>query len=293
MGLDFGFNAFGDDSFFGKRILKDETFTYSQYNTTDIAGQPAGDYPEGTIFINTSDNRVYMAITGSTAAETPSIAWWKFDETAGNATDSSANSHTGTNVNTVDYVTGKYNNCADMERATSEHFTVASDAHFDFDANWTIEFWMNFNSKTGNDYAILYRAADGNNIYSLFLETTGHLQLYWVGNTVVSNGFISLDSEAINTWHHYAIVGDRAANKMLFYVDGIFKGDAALADDNMVWAGDTIYIGSGGGADNFDGKIDDMKIWNTTRSQSQIASDMSEGGTPSGTSWLYWDMIPA
>ncbi len=281
----------GPPSIFKKSpTLKDETFSYSQFNQIDVAGAPAGDYPEGTIFINTADNRVYMAITGSTAVETPDAAWWKFDESSGDIADSSGNGHTGTNLNTTTFAAGKYGNACVLD-GNNKGFNIASDADFDFDGNFTFEWWMNMNDKT-NAQSIFYRFNDGNNTFSLALAAGGILQLYWVGQGNISNGFISLDSEGLQEWHHYAIVGDRSSDTMTFYVDGILRHTETLLDNTMIWGGAGLNLGFPG-AEPFDGEYDDFKVWNIARSPSQILADMAEAGGSGGTDWLYWDMIPA
>lgn len=48
------------------------------------------------------------------ALNTNILASWKFDESSGNATDSSGNGKTLTNTNSISYVSGKVNNAADF-----------------------------------------------------------------------------------------------------------------------------------------------------------------------------------
>ena len=48
------------------------------------------------------------------ALNTNILASWKFDESSGNASDSSGNGKTLTNINTIAYVAGKVNNAADF-----------------------------------------------------------------------------------------------------------------------------------------------------------------------------------
>jgi hypothetical protein len=280
---------------FGKgRLIEDETFSYSQYNTINVAGAPAGDYPEGTIFINTADNRIYMAITGSTAVDTPTIAWWKFDESSGNAADSSGNSHTATNGSLVPYVAGKYGKAIDCN-GTDDYFTTASHADFNQNGNFTIEFWANLDVKNVVQ-VVVRRYADANNLFYLAFMNTGVLQYYHLAQAVASNIYTSLDSEATGEYHHYAIVGDRAADSLKIYIDGVLRETSTINDQAFAWGANVTSIGADDTGANYqlNGRLDDLKWFSTVRTQSQILSDMAEsGGSASGTSWLYWDMIPA
>ena len=54
------------------------------------------------------------------------LASWKFDESSGNATDSSWNGKTLTNTNSISYVSGKVNNAADFWSSnTTKYFTIS------------------------------------------------------------------------------------------------------------------------------------------------------------------------
>jgi hypothetical protein len=277
----------------GGDLQTDLTGRYSHYNYTDVPGKPAKDYPEGTLFINTADNRIYMALTSSTAVETPSNLWVKFDETSGNPVDSSANTHAITNNGSTTYVAGKYGNACELN-GSSQGFDVASNSDFDLDGNFTVEAWINFDSKTTQNQVLIRRYTDANNFYYMAVMASGNFQSYRVAQGTTSNSFISLDSEEVDTWHHYAIVGDRTANTTKIYIDGILRDTNTLDATAFVWGATDMSIGSdeNAGGNFMDGNIDDLKIWGTVRNQSQILSDMAESGAV-GTNWLYWDLIPA
>ena len=56
------------------------------------------------------------------------VAYWKFDESSGNAMDSTGNGNTLTNVNTVTYSAGKINNGANFVAASSQYFSATAAA---------------------------------------------------------------------------------------------------------------------------------------------------------------------
>jgi Concanavalin A-like lectin/glucanases superfamily len=61
------------------------------------------------------------------ALTTNILASWKFDESSGNASDSSGNGKTLTNTNSISYVSGKVNNAWDFWSANSTKYFTISD----------------------------------------------------------------------------------------------------------------------------------------------------------------------
>jgi hypothetical protein len=111
------------------------------------------------------------------------------------------------------------------------------------------------------------------------------------------NGTIK-GSTAVNDgkWHHIAIVwdydsGTDGTGKV--YVDGVDNTDTVSYSANRIDnSTDTIKLGypTGGSAlSYFNGEIDDFRIWNTARSESQIQSNMYTEleGTESGLMAYY------
>ena len=80
----------------------------------------------------------------------------------------------------------------------------------------------------------------------------------------------------VGVWKHIAVVADVSTDTITFYFDGIaqtttytYRNAHAIADNN----GD-FTIGKNGEAVNyFDGKIDEVRVWNDIRSGSEIANN--------------------
>lgn len=122
-------------------------------------------------------------------------------------------------------------------------------------------------------------------IYSTIPTASIRLQLIgtsWAGG-ITGYGYI-----AVNKWHHFAGTFDGV--KARIYVDGVLRGGPS----NMAVAPSetNLYIGSRGDLGSYyNGKIDEVRIWNYVRTQQQIESNMhgiiadEEPGLVG-----YWDM---
>ncbi len=83
--------------------------------------------------------------------------------------------------------------------------------------------------------------------------------------------------DLINVWNHFAVVVDRSANQLRLYLNGNLAGsaDASAWGTNPISSADNVVLGaarvSGGTLANFfDGEIDEVRIWNSARSVTDI-----------------------
>ncbi|MCU0789417.1 MAG: carbohydrate binding domain-containing protein, partial [Verrucomicrobia bacterium] len=96
------------------------------------------------------------------------------------------------------------------------------------------------------------------------------------------------DSYTDNHWHHWAATYDAGTKQRRIYRDGVLVASgvasASYQGSGAVIIGDTAW---GGGA--FHGRIDDVRIWNKARTQTEIAADMIEPLTGAEPNLIaYW-----
>jgi len=72
------------------------------------------------------------------------------------------------------------------------------------------------------------------------------------------------------TWYHAAVVMNRTAASVTFYLNGV--ASAATSYDADAFTAVTDRIGSFGNGEMFDGKIDDARIYNRALSADDIAA---------------------
>jgi len=94
---------------------------------------------------------------------------------------------------------------------------------------------------------------------------------------VAGNGLSGTIAVNDGQWHHVACVYDpMATNSVKLYVDGVLDVEGNLTVS--VSTGSTVDMRIGNrvdGARYFDGEIDEVRVWSTAMSQSQISSAMS------------------
>jgi hypothetical protein len=147
----------------------------------------------------------------------------------------------------------------------------------------TVAAWIRPDALTppGSDYGMRIVADDSNGSpgsgYALSLGDggSGRLRFYNRGKDT-----ISLDTGAVvspGQWHHVAAVYDGSTPSRQIYVDG--TQEAALAADTGTWQTDPGPLTIGGESDAspeqeqyFDGRIDDVRVYDRALSASEVAA---------------------
>ncbi|MFT5667609.1 MAG: archaellum component FlaF (FlaF/FlaG flagellin family) [Vicingaceae bacterium] len=138
----------------------------------------------------------------------------------------------------------------------------------------TLEAWIYADAWRANAWqgTIVSKDQTGALGYVLRCGNNGSLS-FTVGN---GNGnwteVLSAPIMQINKWHHVAAVMDNGMLRL--YIDG--NQVSTLASVPMLNSTRPVYIGESAGFFGrvFDGKIDEVRVWNTVRSASDIASNM-------------------
>ncbi|MFY7965803.1 MAG: LamG domain-containing protein, partial [Chitinophagaceae bacterium] len=158
------------------------------------------------------------------------------------------------------------------------------------DESQTLEFWFKYSSLPNFNKPIVIRGDDafgGWNI-QLQLRTDGKLQSYKCCMTTIYHP-VGTTTLSANTWYHIAMVHDASNGNTNIYLNGnlemtgFYSTNLDLRSstvgyrfgrDNMAWT----YGGASTGYINQ--FIDEIQIWNTLRTQSQIQSDAAGQSSP-------------
>lgn len=140
---------------------------------------------------------------------------------------------------------------------------------FNFASDFSVETWINapLGSNPGTRVII---GQPGSTDLWLGLDNGGYPN-FTIGGGTTTGTFVVNDGK----WHHLAAVR-QSGNKYL-YVDGILV--ASGLNSSTLSAGGDLEIGAYTGAYNFKGSIDEVKIWNTARTQVQVVADMTACAT--------------
>ena len=203
------------------------------------------------------------------------VANWKFDETSGTTVvDNSANSLGGSFVGSVGRVASSaYAGAGNALSFNSGQFVQVNDnaAINTMQNNLTIEAWI---YQTDNSNNTIVDRANYNFLFEINPNGAPGLGFY------NPNGGWSYSSTSIpvNQWVHVAVTWDNATHSLKFYKNGVLT-DNFNRPSSLFFNAGPINIArqepNGCQCNIMTGLIDDLRLWNTTRSQADIQSNMS------------------
>ena len=203
------------------------------------------------------------------------VGYWPFN---GNANDASGNGNNGTvNGATLTADRNGITNNSYMFDGISKYIEVPSTTSISVTSSYTISVWFNasiwnFNAPI-DEHAIVSKIVDGAwyGGYEIYIGgVAGWIK--HIGN-IGSNFSIGPSGGNINTWYNVVTTFD--GSKVRFYLNGIKRDSIALSGSIQTSATPLRFGRRGGAGSNncwFNGKIDDIGIWNRALSQSEITA---------------------
>lgn len=157
----------------------------------------------------------------------------------------------------------------------------------DITSDITMEAWINLSvlPQDGRNYPIFSKGDDSNQVHDIaYLFVISNWNgVYKFDFTISSSGSnimqnISTWYPVVNTWYHVAIVYRASAGTVDFYLNGVHSGDQITGVYTSIHNSDRGFsIGrqwdGTGPADCFDGKMDELRIWNIARTPAEIISN--------------------
>lgn len=204
------------------------------------------------------------------------VGYWKFNESSGDAVDSSGNLPNLTN-NNVTYGAGQYGNAAYFNGSTAFFVGTGPDLN---GQSFTFSAWLWREAGGGQEIYFSQGSGDGN-------HNNLHLRVYDDG--LMRFGFLNNDLDApagtfvMGQWNHVVLTYDAATNARKIYLNG---GEAKASDTSASdFIGNTaLNIGRwirNGGDQYWTGRIDDLKIYNRALTLEEV-DDLAEGGAGPG-----------
>jgi len=160
----------------------------------------------------------------------------------------------------------------------------AGNASINFDTgSFTIEAWVmpsGFAAGTNNfDHTIIGNDSTLNGGAGYVLRTGGSRKLSFAFSDGSAWQEVTTQTNLLDTsvWQHVAVT--KQAGNIKLFIDGRLAGSALLTTNiTIMRSTKTLKIGENGSLDSrrFIGAIDEIKIWNTARSATDIRADMAE-----------------
>ena len=223
------------------------------------------------------------------------VAHWKMDEGTGlAANDSSGNGHTGDLGGNASWTRGKFGKGITFD-GTNDNIVVTQATAFDQTTyqSFTVSTWVKTSITPSSFSELISVETDGTSQYDLLVRSTG--KAFWELYDNTNNPNIE-SATSINdgNWHYITGVRDVTADKIYLYVDGILQGAGVTDTTTTTLDAARIKFGERTSNSNYDfnGSLDDIKIYNYARNNKQIVEDMNAGhpigGSPVGSKLLHW-----
>lgn len=151
----------------------------------------------------------------------------------------------------------------------SDYLTLPDSDDWSFaDGDFTIDFWIYFNSLTGEQDFVCHHA-DGNNYWSCYQQygSTKLAMDFWIGG-VRKGGYILSANAGYSTgsWYHFAFVRN-GSNGLIFIngtrysvADGNLTESVAFGTNDVGNVAGTIKFGAYGTTANVNGYMDEVRI---------------------------------
>ena len=201
------------------------------------------------------------------------VGWWMMDENTGVlANDASGNGNNGTLTNGPTWAQGKNGPCLSFD-GNNDYVSIADNAALD-GTTFTFSAWIYSNN-----------IANEQMVYSNTNTTIGwHIEVYQ-SKTMIQvypgGGYtFSTTPMSSNTWYHIAVTYNNGS--IAYYLNGIPNGTATQTFSVPTGLAKRIGFFYNNSLP-WNGKIDDVRIYNYVRTPAQIAWDYN-GGKPVG----YW-----
>ena len=215
------------------------------------------------------------AAGGSVTRQDDLLGWWKFDETSGTTADL-------TLYNGPTFVSGKHLNAIDVDGVDDYAESTAGPTNT---GDCTVSLWVNCDVSASTrglvgSYRYYTPGYDGN--WSLRRNGTNIMLVMADGvafNPPNSRNWTT--SMSVGEWHLIGLVLDTAASEVSCWVDGVDYGALTTAGRNFEDMANGLVVGAfrqGGVVYNwFNGKIDDLRIYNAALSDSDMGDIWGSG----------------
>lgn len=208
-------------------------------------------------------------------AITTPLSYWKLDESSGDAVDAVASLNA---VNTsVTYSAGKINNGAVYNG--SAYHTIADNAAIKPSSDISISAWVNITS-TSSYQMLLAKGENTGDTRSYELRCFGTTTRLEVQMRTGGGSYdASQTTTAIGTgvWTH--IVYTRTGTTHKIYINAVSDtlSSSVTTSGSIDYNADNLWFGQRNGAFRFNGKLDEVGIWNVALTQAEV-TELYNGG---------------
>jgi hypothetical protein len=213
---------------------------------------------------------------------TGNILYFRLNEASGTITDYSGNGHDGTTANSPTYnVAGKFNGAMQFDStAPAERVDTANSLNYNFSGTgFTATAWVYINGAVTPEIAgdIVGHYYPTSNNRSWVLQIQNNVTRL-IGSTDGTGTTIATGTTPIgNTTGWYFVSGRWNTTHLQNFVNGVATGNTPALASLKYNADQGIRLAVLGSAGGFDGKIDEIAIWNRSLSDAEILNLYKRG----------------
>lgn len=215
-------------------------------------------------------------------AGNPPVGYWKFDEKTGtSANDTSGNGATGTITNAT-WTRGKFGSALSFD-GSGDYLQTGAASALDIGGSnpITLQAWIKLGSIPGATVCPLMISETGYNDSTFdkgfTINSSGQVSFYVNDGSGESTTYSTALSA--NTWYH--ITGEFVStNVTRLYVNGKLVSTGSTAASTIDYTSPQLVVGgkmASGCTSDFNGEVDEVKIYNYARTQGQVAYDYNRG----------------
>ena len=218
------------------------------------------------------------------------LSYWKLDETSGTTYTDFFSGNDGTAVNAPTPVpTGQVSGAQSFD-GVNDQISAPSNIIYDwaFNVSFSFEFWMNHSTSVPSSAEVIVgRKNDVSSNLAIWVGldgSTGKITFSVRSKKTsipVEDYFVQGPSLNDGLWHHVVAVRDASTNELRIYVDGVLKNSILTSyTEGFDAPSSQITIGWFDALDNayrYNGIIDELAIYNSVLSPTQIQNDYIKG----------------
>ena len=274
-----GANLGAEDTTAPYSIAWDTTLTPNgQHTVTARARDAAGN-------VGTSSD-VVVTVSNTTPPPTGPLAAYAFEEGIGNTVaDVSGHNLTGTLINGPTWTTGRYGSAVNLD-GVDDSVDLGNPTALQLTGSMTVSAWIYSAVFPADDAAIVSkRGATGFQLDTTIDEgprTVGFKLSSGSGADMLRYGATAMQT---NAWYHVAGVYNAQTATMDVYLNGQLDNGARVGTVASSQQNSSLNVNIGeraSGGFNFNGRIDDVRIYNRALTAAEVQADMNQplgGGT--------------
>jgi len=195
------------------------------------------------------------------------VAAYGFEETSGTTvTDASGKGNNGTINEAVRVTSGHYGNALDFD-GVNDWVTVNDSASLDFSTGMTLEAWVYPMSQTNGGNTVILKEATGAEVYALYSDEDANLPVSYF-NDGSYQAVTGPNRLPVNTWTHLVATYDGQYQRL--YVNGAEVSKNPATTPIQQSSGVLRIGGNSVWGEFFDGKIDEVRIYNRALTATEI-----------------------